>query len=180
MPLNNLKKPIELPSNVTFTIDEMNVATLSGPKGNFSKKLPGEVAVKCEDSSLSFNVKDIKIKSLRAKLGLVKSLVNGAIVGVTTGFAKTLEIKGVGYKAALKGKELVLNLGFSHPINFKIPEGITIETPSQIEILVKGIDKCLVGQVAADIRAYRPVECYKGKGVRYKDEQVSRKEAKKK
>jgi len=180
MPLNNLKKPIELPSGVTFAISGLNEATLTGPKGKFNKKLPEEVKVNSENNFLNLEVEDINDKTLRAKLGLVKSLITGGIVGITEGFTKTLTIKGVGYKAALKGKELVLNLGFSHPVNFPIPEGITIETPSQTEILVKGIDKCLVGQVAADIRAYRSVECYKGKGVRYKDEQVSMKEAKKK
>lgn len=179
MPLNFLKRPIELPPSVTFEIND-NLAVLSGPKGKYTKQLPSEVSINLESNLLNLEVEDLNDKSLREKLGLVKSLLNSGIVGTTTGFTKILEIKGVGYRAALKGNELVLSLGFSHPVNFSIPEGITIEVPSQTEVIVKGIDKALVGQTAANIRRYRPVECYKGKGIRYKDEQVSIKEAKKK
>tara|TARA_R110000868_G_scaffold35134_1_gene126078 strand:- start:24870 stop:25412 length:543 start_codon:yes stop_codon:yes gene_type:complete len=180
MPLNILKRSIQLPEGVAFDITSLNVATLKGPNGVFSKELPMNVSVNSEEGLVNLSVEDINDKSQRATLGLVKSLISGGILGVTTGFVKALEIKGVGYRAIIKGKDLSLSLGFSHPVDFPIPEGITLETPSQTEVLVKGVDKCLVGQVAANIRRYRPVERYKGKGIRYKDEVVIIKETKKK
>ena len=179
MPLNILKRSIELPKDVVMEVNSSNV-TFKGPKGSCSKELPTLVQIKNEGGQIDLSVDDINDKSQRSKLGLVKSLLQGGIVGVTEGFVKTLEIKGVGYRAAVKGKALNLNLGFSHPIEFDIPEGITIEAVSPTELNIKGVDKYLVGQVAANIRRYRPVECYKGKGIRYKNEYVSMKETKKK
>ena len=180
MPLNILKRSIELPKDVSFEVNDSNFATLKGPKGTYSKELSDVVSIESKDGMINFTVDDIDNKSQRAQLGLVKSLISGAIEGVTKGFVKELEIKGVGYRAIVKGSMLSLNLGFSHPIEFKIPEGITIEAPSQTEVLVKGVNKYLVGQVAANIRRYRPVERYKGKGIRYKNEVVLMKETKKK
>jgi len=137
------------------------------------------VEVKQEENQLTFIAKDGS-KQSRAMSGTTRALLNNMVQGVSQGFEKKLELKGVGYRAAVKGKVLDLTLGFSHPVNFEIPEGITIEAPSQTELVVKGADKQLVGQTAANIRSYREPEPYKGKGVRYADEHVRRKEAKKK
>lgn len=170
--------PVEIPSGVDVTVNGSKVA-VKGPKGNLEREIHPAVEVKSEDNVLTFASRTGDKKSV-AMAGTMRSLTNNMIVGVSQGFEKKLTLIGVGYRAQAQGKALNLTLGFSHPVNYEAPEGITIETPSQTEILVKGSDKQQVGQVAADIRAYREPEPYKGKGVRYADEHVVMKEAKKK
>ncbi len=172
------KKPVELVSGVEVNISGQTI-TAKGKQGNLSLDLHEAVSVKQEDNVLKFSPNDDS-KGSMAMAGTMRSLVNNMIVGVTEGFSKQLQLIGVGYRAQMQGKVLDLSLGFSHPVKYAIPEGITIETPSQTEINVKGADKQKVGQVCAEIRAYRPPEPYKGKGVRYTDERVIRKDAKKK
>jgi len=172
------KKPVELVSGVEVSISGQTV-TAKGKQGNLSIDLHDTVSVKQEDNVLLFSPND-ESKSTMAMAGTMRSLVNNMVIGVTEGFTKQLQLVGVGYRAQMQGNVLDLSLGFSHPVKYAIPEGITIETPSQTEINVKGADKQKVGQVCAEIRAYRPPEPYKGKGVRYSDERVVRKEAKKK
>ncbi len=169
------KNPIKLPSGVDIKISgsQLNV---KGPKGNLALIL--HPAISFDENDGEYMVKTESSKDL-AMAGTFRALVNNMVTGVSTGFQKKLQLVGVGYRAQVQGKNLNLALGFSHPINFATPEGITIETPSQTEIIVSGCDKQKVGQVAAEIRAYRPPEPYKGKGVRYADERVVRKEAKK-
>ena len=169
-------KPIDLASGVEVTIKEQTV-TAKGPKGTMSIDLHKTVAVAQDGNQLTMKAEN---KQAIAMAGTMRSLVNNMVTGVSEGFEKKLQLIGVGYRAQAQGNTLNLTLGFSHPVNYAIPEGITIETPSQTEIHVKGIDKQKVGQVSAEIRAYRPPEPYKGKGVRYVDEYVIRKEAKKK
>ncbi|MFW2372079.1 MAG: 50S ribosomal protein L6 [Gammaproteobacteria bacterium] len=171
------KKPIEIPADTEVKISGQTV-NVKGPKGNSSLDVHETVAIAQEGNQLNISSK-LEDGTL-AMAGTMRSLVNNMVVGVTQGFEKKLELIGVGYRAQAQGNTLNLTLGFSHPVNYPVPEGITIETPSQTEILVKGIDKQKVGQVSAEIRAYRPPEPYKGKGVRYSDEYVVRKEAKKK
>ena len=172
------KKPVEIISGAEIKISGQTVA-VKGKQGNLSLDLHETVSVKQEDGLLSFAPNDDSKDSM-AMTGTMRSLVNNMVVGVTQGFSKQLQLIGVGYRAQVQGNVLDLSLGFSHPVKYKIPEGITIETPSQTEINVRGADKQRVGQVCAEIRAYRPPEPYKGKGVRYSDERVVRKEAKKK
>ncbi len=171
-------KPLTLPQGVELQ-QAAAVLTVKGPKGELSMPLNSEVEVQVEDGAAAVRARS-GAKFARAMAGTTRALLNNMVTGVTTGFEKKLELIGVGYRAQTQGKSLNLTLGFSHPVQYSIPEGISIETPSQTEIVVKGIDKQKVGQVAAEIRAYRPPEPYKGKGVRYSDEQVLRKEAKKK
>jgi large subunit ribosomal protein L6 len=169
------KNPITLPSGVDINISGSELK-VKGPKGNLALNL---------HSSISFDVNDgvytVKPESDKylAMAGTFRALVNNMVTGVSTGFQKKLQLVGVGYRAQVQGNKLNLALGFSHPIEYSSPEGIKIETPSQTEIIVSGCDKQKVGQVAAEIRSYRPPEPYKGKGVRYADERVVRKEAKK-
>jgi len=172
------KNPIELPSGVEVKIDGDHIQ-VKGSKGELRQAISQKIAVSNENNVLSFAPKN-EASNDWAMAGTTRALVNNMVVGVSQGFEKKLQLIGVGYRAQAKGKVLDLTLGFSHPVNYQVPEGITIETPSQTEIVVKGIDKQKVGQVAAEIRAYRPPEPYKGKGVRYVDEHVVRKEAKKK
>lgn len=169
------KAPIELPSGVDITIKGSEVS-VKGPKGNLELKLHDSVSLEQEDKTIM--VKPAKDSDV-PMAGTFRSLVNNMVVGVSDGFEKKLTLVGVGYRAQVQGKKLTLALGFSHPIEYESPEGITIEAPSQTEIIVKGCDKQRVGQVASEIRAFRPPEPYKGKGVRYSDERVVRKEAKK-
>jgi len=169
--------PVELPSGVEFSVAE-NIITIKGSKGQMQHNLHPLVSVSQDGNQLKMAMND-NSKSANALAGTTRALLKNFVTGVTVGFERKLTIIGVGYRAQVQGKVLDLTLGFSHPVKFEIPEGITIETPSQTEIVVKGIDKQRVGQVAADIRAYRPPEPYKGKGVRYADENVVRKEAKK-
>ncbi len=172
------KSPIELPAGVEFKNSDGQL-TVKGKNGELNCELFNCVDVEVNDNVISFKTNNT-VKGSIALTGTQRSLVNNMVVGVTTGFEKKLELRGVGYRTQVKGKVLNLTLGFSHPVEFKIPDGITIETPSQTEITVKGCDKQLVGQVAANIRAYRSPEPYKGKGIRYVGEHVVMKEAKKK
>lgn len=170
--------PINIPSGVEVKINGQNVS-VKGPKGVLDLTVHNLVNTKIEENVLSVAANQKNAQSV-ALAGTTRALVNNMVTEVSTGFEKKLQLVGVGYRAQAKGKVLNLSLGFSHPVEFTVPEGITIETPSQTEIFVKGVDKQLVGQVAANIRAYRPPEPYKGKGVRYVDEHIVRKEAKKK
>ena len=172
------KKPVQILSGAEVNVSGKTV-TAKGKQGNLSLDLHDTVSVKQEDGALTFSPNDDS-KGSMAMAGTMRSLVDNMIVGVTEGFSKQLQLIGVGYRAQVQGNVLDLSLGFSHPVKYAIPEGISIETPSQTEINVKGADKQKVGQVCAEIRAYRPPEPYKGKGVRYSDERVIRKEAKKK
>jgi len=172
------KAPISLPAGVEATVTGQEIK-VKGAKGELSLTLHQSVTAEVKDNIISV-APVAESKDNWAMAGTMRSLANNMVVGVTQGFEKKLELKGVGYRAQVKGKVINLTLGFSHPVEFTIPEGITAETPSQTEIILKGIDKQLIGQAAANIRAYRPPEPYKGKGVRYADEHVRRKEAKKK
>lgn len=172
------KAPVVLPAGVEAKV-EGNVVTVKGAKATLTKTFNTGVEITQADGSITFAPK-AGVNNGWAHAGTVRASVNCMVIGVTDGFEKKLELVGVGYRAQSQGKVLNLTLGFSHPVEHAIPEGITVETPSQTEIVVKGADKQLVGQVAADIRAYRPPEPYKGKGVKYADERILRKEAKKK
>ena len=172
------KNPIELPSGVEVTLSGQAVK-VKGPKGEMNHTVHDLVEMKQEDKVLTFAARNEE-QAANALAGTTRAVINNMVTGVSQGFEKKLALVGVGYRAQAQGKVLNLSLGFSHPVEFQVPEGITIETPSQTEIVVRGVDKQQVGQVAANIRAYRPPEPYKGKGVRYADEQVLRKEAKKK
>src|SRR3954471_23675320 len=171
------KSPIPVPSGVDITLDG-RVVRVKGPQGSLEREIPGEITVRQEDSTLLVERPNDE-RHNRALHGLTRSLVNNLVVGVSAGFTKELEIVGVGYRAQAKGpKALELALGFSHPVNVEAPEGITFEVPAPTRIIVKGIDKELVGQVAANIRKLRKPEPYKGKGVRYAGERVLRKAGK--
>lgn len=170
--------PVELPSGVEVNMAGQ-IVSVKGKNGEMSCDLTSKVIMDIDDNILNFKAKS-EDRLVVALAGTIRSLVNNMVIGVTTGFQKKLELRGVGYRSQVKGNVLNLSLGFSHPVEHQIPKGITVETPSQTEIIVKGCDKQLVGQVAADIRAYRPPEPYKGKGVRYANEHVVMKEAKKK
>jgi large subunit ribosomal protein L6 len=172
------KAPISIPSGVAVNIDGAAV-TVKGPKGTLHWNLHPTVSLTAEDQTLQVAPVSDKGNDW-AMAGTTRALINNMVVGVSTGFERKLTLIGVGYRAQAKGKVLNLALGYSHPIDYPVPEGIEIETPTPTEVIVKGFDKQRVGQVAAEIRAKRPPEPYKGKGVRYSDEQVIRKEAKKK
>jgi len=169
--------PITLPSGVEVTINGMDIV-VKGKNGELTHKTHPLVTIAQEEGQLRFSAKN-NSKTARSLSGTTRAVIQNMVTGVSDGFERKLEISGVGYRAQSQGKVLNLTLGFSHPVNFDIPEGITIETPSQTEIVIKGADKQKVGQVAANIRDYRPPEPYKGKGVRYSDERIIRKEAKK-
>ncbi|MCA1799369.1 MAG: 50S ribosomal protein L6 [Xanthomonadaceae bacterium] len=172
------KMPVPLPKGVEATLNGA-VLAVKGPKGRLELVVHEQVEAKLEDNVLKFAPRTQEQQAI-ALAGTIRALANNMVNGVSTGFEKKLELVGVGYRAQAQGKNLNLTLGFSHPVVFAVPEGITIETPSQTEIIVRGCDRQVVGEVAAKIRAYRPPEPYKGKGVRYSDERVVRKEAKKK
>ena len=172
------KEPVVLPKGVEFKQDG-NVVTLKGGKGSLSLELNNEVEISQDENSLQIKPRSGSRFST-AISGTMRALLANMAHGVSEGFERKLELVGVGYRAQAQGNKLNLTLGFSHPVVHEVPEGITIETPSQTEILIKGADKQRVGQVAAEIRRYRPPEPYKGKGVRYSDERVVIKEAKKK
>ncbi|SFD40210.1 50S ribosomal protein L6 [Pseudoalteromonas denitrificans] len=172
------KAPINVPAGVEVTLNGQDIK-VKGKNGELSRSINVAVDVALNDNVIT-TMPNEGVANGWAQAGTARANINNMIVGVTTGYEKKLQLIGVGYRAAVKGKVLNLTLGFSHPVNFEIPEGITIEAPSQTELLVKGADKQLVGQVSANIRAYRKPEPYKGKGVRYADENVRRKEAKKK
>ena len=169
--------PITIPSGVEVSVDGATV-TVKGAKGELARELPGGITVTIDDGSLTVARPD-DTKESRSYHGLSRSLIQNMVVGVSEGFTKELQIQGVGYRATAKGANaLELALGFSHPVSIEAPEGIEFEVPQQTQIFVKGIDKQLVGQVAADIRKWRKPEPYKGKGIRYVDERVIRKAGK--
>jgi large subunit ribosomal protein L6 len=172
------KAPISVASGVDVKVDGQNV-TVKGSKGTLELTVHANVVITQEGSDVLVKPA-AESKAAWAMAGTMRALLNNMVTGVSEGFQKKLQLIGVGYRAQAKGKSLDLSLGFSHPVVYDAPEGITIETPSQTEIVVSGCDKQKVGQVAAEIRAFRPPEPYKGKGVRYADEHVIRKEAKKK
>jgi large subunit ribosomal protein L6 len=172
------KAPVAIPAGVEVKLNGQEV-TVKGAKGELSRVLNDAVVVAQEENNLTFGPRE-GVANAWAQAGTARALVNNMVVGVTTGFTKKLELKGVGYRAAVKGNAVALTLGFSHPVEHELPAGIKAECPSQTEIVLTGCDKQLVGQVAADIRSYRAPEPYKGKGVRYADEVVRTKEAKKK
>ncbi|MCY7296939.1 50S ribosomal protein L6 [Alteromonas sp. a30] len=172
------KAPVEVRSGVEVVIAGQGV-TVKGKNGTLERVFNDAVEIIQEDNELKALPRE-GFADAWAQAGTARALLNSMVIGVTDGFEKKLELNGVGYRAQAQGKKLNLTLGFSHPVVYEMPEGITVETPSQTEIVVKGNDKQVVGQVAANIRGYRPPEPYKGKGVRYSDEIVRRKEAKKK
>jgi len=172
------KAPVAIASGVEISISGQEV-TVKGKKGTLTRVFNDAVEVQQEDGQLTTAPREGAANGW-AQAGTANSLLNSMVQGVTDGFEKKLQLNGVGYRAQAQGNKLNLTLGFSHPVAYEMPEGITVQTPTQTEIVVSGIDKQVVGQVAANIRAYRPPEPYKGKGVRYADEVVRRKEAKKK
>jgi large subunit ribosomal protein L6 len=172
------KAPVAIPAGVEVKLNGQEI-TVKGAKGELSRVINDAVVVAQEENNLTFTAVEGVAKS-NAQAGTARALVNNMVVGVTQGFTKKLTLKGVGYRAAIKGNAVNLTLGFSHPVEHDLPAGIKAECPSQTEIVLTGCDKQLVGQVAADIRSYREPEPYKGKGVRYADENVRTKEAKKK
>jgi large subunit ribosomal protein L6 len=171
------KKPIPLPDKVKVALAADGAVNVEGPKGKLAWKLPGDVAMKVEEKELTFECVG-STRQARAMFGLSRALVSNMVTGVSAGFAKDLEISGVGFKAAVQGDVLNLSLGYSHPIHFPIPAGIKITVTDNTKVRVEGIDRQVVGQVAADIRSYYPPEPYKGKGVKYAGEQIRRKEGK--
>lgn len=172
------KKPVVVPQGVEVSLNGQNIAA-KGPKGELVVTLSELVSVVQGDDGLTLSPVD-KTQDARSFWGLSRSLVENIVTGVSEGFSRKLELQGVGYRAQMQGSTLKLSLGFSHDVDFPVPEGISVDCPSQTEIIVSGIDKQKVGQVAAEIRSYRPPEPYKGKGVRYEGEYVFRKEGKKK
>lgn len=172
------KAPIQLPSKVEITVVN-NLVEVKGPNGTLSQQINDQVLIKNEENRLTVAPVKNEAKAW-AQAGTARALINNMVIGVTSGFTKELELVGVGYRAQVAGQVINLSLGFSHPIDYQLPQSVTAETPKNTVIILKSIDKQQLGQVAAEIRAYRPPEPYKGKGIRYKDELVARKEAKKK
>ena len=172
------KKPVSLPSGVEASVSGQTVS-VKGPKGSRSFTATDDVTIAIADGTVSIEPRG-KSKRARQQWGMSRTMVANLVTGVTDGFKKELEINGVGYRAQMAGNVLKLNLGLSHDVDFPIPEGVTVTAPKQTEIIVEGIDEQLVGQVAANIRAWRKPEPYKGKGIKYKDEYIFRKEGKKK
>ncbi len=170
--------PITVPKGVEVSIQDQTV-TIKGGKGSLAHKVHASVEVSTEDNVVTLAARAGHAGAI-AQSGTARALINNMVVGVSQGFEKKLQLVGVGYRAQAQGSKLNLTLGFSHPINYELPEGVSVETPSQTEVVLKGIDKQRVGQAAAEIRAFRPPEPYKGKGVKYADEHIVRKEAKKK
>ena len=168
------KMPIAIPAGVTVDIAENNLVTVKGPKGELSRQFAAEMTIKVEEGHIVVE-RPNDLKRNKALHGLTRALLNNMVIGVTNGFQKTLLIVGVGYRAAMNGKDLNLSLGYSHPVTYVAPEGITIEVPEQTKIIVKGISKEAVGQCAAEIREFRMPEPYKGKGIKYDTEVIRRK-----
>ena len=171
------KLPITVPAGVTVTVDENNFVTVKGPKGTLTQQVDPAITLKQEGNILTLE-RPTDSKPHKAMHGLYRALVHNMVVGVTDGFTKTLEMVGTGYRASVEGKTLTINIGFSHPVVLEAPEGITYETPNQTTILVKGSNKQQVGNLAADIRAIRKPEPYLGKGIKYQNEHIRRKEGK--
>ncbi len=169
--------PVNIPAGVQVSAAGGQL-TVKGAKASLTMPLPANITLDIKDGTASVSAESVKSNTMIA--GTVRALLNNMVNGVTKGYERKLTLVGVGYRAQSQGKKVNLTLGFSHPVEYPIPEGITVETPSQTEIIIKGANKHMVGQVAADIRGYRPPEPYKGKGVRYSDEKVNLKEAKKK
>lgn len=170
-------KPVDLPAGVEVKVDANNAVTVKGPKGELTEQISKLLKVEVKDGVVTVS-RSSDAKAHKEQHGLARTLIDNMVVGVTNGYEKKLELVGVGYKAEKKGKTLVLNLGFSHPVELEDPEGITTEAPSATEVVVKGIDKAVVGNYAANIRAWRKPEPYKGKGIRYAGEHIRRKEGK--
>jgi large subunit ribosomal protein L6 len=170
--------PVAVPSGVDVKLAGQRI-DVKGSKGELGMDVHGHVEITQEEGTLKFSARSTD-KQARALAGTTRALVSNMVMGVSQGFERRLQLQGVGYRAQAAGKKLNLQLGFSHPVEYQLPDGIAVETPSQTEIVVSGVNKQLVGQVSAEIRAFRPPEPYKGKGVRYADERVRRKEAKKK
>lgn len=171
------KLPVALPAGVTVTIDADNVVTVKGPKGTMTQETSKDLTIKNEDGHIVVTRPNDN-KEMRALHGLTRALIHNMVVGVTEGFTKTLDLVGVGYRVAKQGKKLVLTVGYSHPVEIEPLPGIEFDVPAATQIVVKGIDKQLVGQMAAVIRAVRKPEPYKGKGIKYSDEVIRRKEGK--
>ena len=171
------KNPIIIPDGVNISVDDKNV-TVKGSKGELDFSLSLSISLNIDDNVITVSYDESDQKSV-ALAGTTRSIINNMIIGVSVGFEKKLELIGVGYRAKASGKLLELTLGFSHPVKYQLPDDVQVETPSQTEVVLKSHNKQILGQVAAEIRAFRPPEPYKGKGVRYADEQVKRKEAKK-
>ena len=171
------KLPITVPAGVTVTVDENNLVTVKGPKGTLTQQVNPDITIKQEGNVLTLE-RPTDNKNHRAMHGLYRALVANMVHGVTEGFSKTLELVGTGYRAQVDNNVLTINIGFSHPVVLNAPEGITFECPAQTKIVVKGANKQVVGNLAADIRAIRPPEPYLGKGIKYDDEHIRRKEGK--
>ena len=171
------RMPVAIPAGVTVTIAENNLVTVKGPKGTLERELPVEMNIKEEDGHIVVT-RPNDLKKMKSLHGLTRTLINNMIHGVTEGYEKVLEVNGVGYRAAKQGKKLVLSLGYSHPVEMEDPEGLETVLDGQNKITVKGIDKEKVGAVAANIRSWRKPEPYKGKGIKYSDEVIRRKEGK--
>jgi large subunit ribosomal protein L6 len=171
------RKSIQIPDKVKLDVSEAGDVTVEGPKGRLQWSLPRQISLKVEGKEASLS-RSAETRSVKALHGLSRSLINNMVAGVSQGFQKSLEIHGVGFRAQVQGANLTMSLGFSHPIVFPIPDGIKITVQENTKLLIEGIDKQKVGQVAADIRAFYPPEPYKGKGIRYTGEQILRKEGK--
>ena len=171
------KKPIALPAGVEVKVGDKNVVTVKGPKGELQEKLSSLLNIEVKDNVVTVS-RDGDDAAKRAQHGLARTLINNMVVGVTEGYEKKLQLVGVGYKAEKKGSKLVMNLGYSHPVEMEDPDGITTEPPDATTVVVKGIDKALVGNYAANIRSWRIPEPYKAKGIRYEGEYIRRKEGK--
>lgn len=169
--------PIQVPAGVTITVDGNNMVVVKGPKGTLSQQVHRDITVKQDKGVLTLE-RPSDSKPHKALHGLYRSLVHNMVEGVTNGFEKSLVLVGTGYRAVVDGNKLTLNVGYSHPVVFEAPENVTFEVPAPTQVTVKGIDKQVVGDLAADIRATRPPEPYLGKGVKYKDERIRRKEGK--
>lgn len=169
-------KPITVPEGIEIKLDGQKI-TVKGPKGTLEREIHNNISVKLENGVITVTRPNDE-KENRSLHGLTRTLINNMIIGVSQGYEKQLEINGVGYRAAKQGKTLVLTLGYSHPVNMEEPDGITYEVPNPNSIIVKGIDKQLVGQMAAEVRKQRPPEVYRGKGIKYVDEHIRRKEGK--
>ncbi|MFC5590244.1 50S ribosomal protein L6 [Sporosarcina soli] len=171
------KKPIEVPENVTVTVSDDNFVTVKGPKGELTNTFNSDIKIEQEGNVITL-IRPSESKEHRSIHGTTRSLLDNMVTGVSKGFEKTLELVGVGYRAQLQGKKLVLNVGYSHPVEFTPEEGVEVEVPANTKVIVRGINKERVGALASNIRQVRPPEPYKGKGIRYEGEQVRRKEGK--
>lgn len=169
------KAPIAIPNGVTFTVSDDNVVTVKGPKGQLEKAFNNRVNIEKNENNEIVVTRPSDLKEDRALHGLTRALINNMVVGVTAGYQKNLELNGVGYRASVQGNKLVMNLGYSHPVEIVALEGVTFETPAPTKVIVKGIDKEKVGDMAADIRKWRKPEPYLGKGIKFEGEQIRRK-----